>query len=162
MVIRRIGSADAAALRELRLRALADAPEAFTTTLPVAEHEPPEFWETWARDRSAGHSSATFVAVDGARWHGMVSGGLHREDSAAMLVFGLWVAPEVRRSGIATALMEMVGEWARAAGKCRLALGVYEDNVAARRLYERLGFAAVRNESASAGRSPLVHLVRDL
>lgn len=54
----------------------------------------------------------------------------------------LWVRPERRGQGLGTAILRAVAERARARGFARLAVEVNRDNVAARRLYERLGFAA--------------------
>ena len=47
MRLRRIREGDAAPLRELRLRALREAPDAFATTFEQASAWPPEHWETW-------------------------------------------------------------------------------------------------------------------
>jgi ribosomal protein S18 acetylase RimI-like enzyme len=45
-----------------------------------------------------------------------------------------------RRLGIATALIEAAVEWLRSRGAPRVVLGTAERNVAARRLFEQLGF----------------------
>jgi len=52
----------------------------------------------------------------------------------------MWVAPEARRSGVGAALTKAVMDWAAARGAQRVLLGVAENNEAAQRLYERLGF----------------------
>jgi ribosomal protein S18 acetylase RimI-like enzyme len=53
----------------------------------------------------------------------------------------LAVRPDVRRRGVARALMEACAERARAAGKTRLTLHTTERMVAAQAMYQRLGFA---------------------
>ena len=53
----------------------------------------------------------------------------------------LYVAPESRRQGLGLALMERAMEVARAEGATFIDLGTSEDDVAARALYERLGFS---------------------
>jgi ribosomal protein S18 acetylase RimI-like enzyme len=53
----------------------------------------------------------------------------------------LYVAPERRRQGLGLALMETAMEVARAEGATYMDLGTGEDDVAARALYERLGFS---------------------
>ena len=70
----------------------------------------------------------------------------------------LAVASAFRRSGVATLLARRVLEDARAAGARMTTLEVAEDNVAARRLYDRLGFRVVlsRKDYYGPGRSALV------
>jgi ribosomal protein S18 acetylase RimI-like enzyme len=53
----------------------------------------------------------------------------------------LAVRPDVRRRGVARALMEACADRARAAGKARLTLHTTERMVAAQAMYQRLGFA---------------------
>jgi ribosomal protein S18 acetylase RimI-like enzyme len=52
----------------------------------------------------------------------------------------LYVAPERRGEGLGRALMELAIEEARSAGADHMDLGTSEDDVAARGLYESLGF----------------------
>ena len=52
----------------------------------------------------------------------------------------LYVAPERRGEGLGRALMELAIEEARRAGADHMDLGTSEDDVAARGLYESLGF----------------------
>ena len=54
----------------------------------------------------------------------------------------MWVDPDHRRAGVATALVDAVVARARAAGKRRVVLHVVADNCAASELYEREGFVA--------------------
>jgi ribosomal protein S18 acetylase RimI-like enzyme len=58
----------------------------------------------------------------------------------------LYVVPELRGQGIGRALMERVLEVARAAGADHIDLGTSEDDVAARTLYERMGFTRYEGE----------------
>jgi GNAT superfamily N-acetyltransferase len=50
----------------------------------------------------------------------------------------LFTVPEVRGRGVATALVEAVGEWARAPGCGSVYWQTHETNATARRLYDRL------------------------
>ena len=52
----------------------------------------------------------------------------------------VWVAPERRRSGVATALSRAAEDEARRRGASRISLSVGIANHAARALYEKLGF----------------------
>jgi GNAT superfamily N-acetyltransferase len=53
----------------------------------------------------------------------------------------LYVVPNRRSQGLGRALMEAAIELARREGAVRMELGTSEDDVAARALYERLGFS---------------------
>jgi len=55
-------------------------------------------------------------------------------------VYDLAIDPEHRRRGFASAALAEAASWARRQGARRLALHVFGDNEAARRLYRRLGF----------------------
>lgn len=52
----------------------------------------------------------------------------------------LYVNPEHRRRGIGLALMQQAEQWSKAQGDSQISLQVFEDNLAARALYERLGY----------------------
>ena len=53
----------------------------------------------------------------------------------------LWVAPELRRQGIGTALLAMADRMRTALDATGIRLYVNVENPAARRLYEKCGFA---------------------
>jgi ribosomal protein S18 acetylase RimI-like enzyme len=55
-------------------------------------------------------------------------------------VLMLYVSPDHRRQGLATALLRQAQEWARARGDRQIGLQVFADNPAAIALYEKLGF----------------------
>lgn len=67
-------------------------------------------------------------------------------------VLTLCVAPQHRRIGAARALLETATRALRAAGVDRLHLEVAEDNVAARRLYDSVGFRMVARRKNYYGR----------
>ena len=52
-------------LRETRLRALAEAPDAFETRYEETVQRPEEWWIDWAERSAAGHGQAMFLAWDG-------------------------------------------------------------------------------------------------
>ncbi len=62
------------------------------------------------------------------------------ENAHVFGVFGLAVAPDGRRQGVATALLAAAEEQARARGARKLSLRVLGTNTGAQRLYEGLGF----------------------
>src|SRR5512132_4390685 len=100
MEIRRVRAGEGAQLREIRLRALAEAPYAFSSSLADAEKVPIEAWEERARRHSAGERDVMFVAVEGKHWYGMAGGMFQDEQPGAIEVFSMWVDPRKRRSGV--------------------------------------------------------------
>ncbi len=54
--------------------------------------------------------------------------------------FGLSILAEYRRQGIASHLIQQAEDWAWAKGSWRMELGVYSNNVAGIKLYEKLGY----------------------
>jgi len=127
-------------MRDLRLRALRDAPEAFASTFELERHLPAEYW------RARLLAADTFLCRLGSEAWGselapvglvvvQIAPGLAEE---AKLV-SLWVDPGARRLGAADTLMAAALTSATAHGR-HLKLYVVETNVAARRLYERHGF----------------------
>jgi len=132
--IERLTTSDEGRLRAIRLRALQDAPDAFGTTLEEASRQP---FEVWRRQLE---QFAVFVSTTGDRDIGIVRGGGHEDCNGAAYLLSLWVAPEMRRQGIAAALVDSVVAWARTEGFRRLVLDVAESNAAALALYMRKGF----------------------
>lgn len=62
------------------------------------------------------------------------------ELAPAWVLNDLYVAPDARGTGVATALMERAEELARAAGAASLSLETAHDNHGAQRLYEQRGW----------------------
>jgi ribosomal protein S18 acetylase RimI-like enzyme len=121
--------------RALRLRALADSPDAFGATLAEAAAQAPSVW----RDRAAGPGPVVLAVTD----QGPIAmGGLYMPDASAdAFVWGMWVEPASRGCGLAARILERLLESAEAAGRS-VVLHVTEGNDTARRLYERHGFTA--------------------
>ena len=139
LTIGRASPRDWRRLRAVRLRALADTPDAFGSTLAQAEALPTFEW----RRRLDEKTSATFLASIGGRDVGLVvgrpweSGG----DEAAGL-FAMWVAPAARGNGVGTTLVGAAIDWAQEEGYARIFLDVADANAPAIALYASLGFVA--------------------
>jgi GNAT superfamily N-acetyltransferase len=119
--------------RELRLRALRDAPDAFGSNL---ERET-EFTESdWVDRIELGPS---WIAVLDGEDVGIISGGQHR-GSEVPWVYATWVDPRARGSGVSEELLGAVVEWARDTGATKLGLDVADRAPRAKRFYERVGF----------------------
>jgi RimJ/RimL family protein N-acetyltransferase len=141
MQIRRLLNSDAAEYRALRLRALHDHPEAFTSSYeeevlkPLSSSEqrmgetlPVRFWGAFV--------DSTLVGTV----------GLDREQRLKVqhkaLVIGMYVVPEYARRGIARALLHTLLTDARASDLEMLVLTVTKGNLGAERLYLDAGFVS--------------------
>jgi len=138
--VRRVRPDEALRLRGLRLRALADAPLAFGSTLAREEAFPEAVWHERATAGAAGADRVTCVAEDGDRWIGMATGLLEESLAPDATLVGMFVEADARGRGIGRALVEAVAEWARAGGAPCLYLWVTSTNDAALVLYARCGF----------------------
>jgi ribosomal protein S18 acetylase RimI-like enzyme len=138
-VIRRVEPSDWERLRDVRLRALSTDPAAFLDTVEGSRALPDAHW----RERATpSETQATFVAERDGVFEAMVSSFVPGDPRTAYLV-GMWVAPALRGTGIAAALVEQVLGWARDAGRERVVLSVESGNDRAARLYERCGFVEI-------------------
>ena len=123
------------AWREIRLAALAGAPDSFADTLAGAVALPVRDWRGMTR------TGAIFIASAGPEPVGVVA-GVPRESPTERGLGAMWVAPAWRGRGAAPMLADAVIAWARSEGAARLGLWVPADNPRARAFYERRGFRA--------------------
>jgi len=132
MEILRIGPDEWEVFRELRLRALREAPYAFGSRYDDWAEAPETSW----RDRLANVPLNLVARMDG-ELVGMASGVVEDEDGAELI--SMWVDPAARGSAVAAALIEAVVEWARSAGRATY-LMVRSENARAIAAYARAGF----------------------
>ncbi len=136
--VRRLGALEADLLRDVRLRALCDAPMAFGSTLAREQGFAPETWERRAAESATGERQAIFIVEPAA---GMASGVIDSEDAAVAHLDAMWVAPDARGTGAGKALVDAVVAWATDRGAERLTTSVTEGNAAAAALYAAAAFA---------------------
>ncbi|MCC5581211.1 GNAT family N-acetyltransferase [Microtetraspora sp. AC03309] len=134
--MRRIGPDDWAVWRELRLAALADAPDAFGASLATEQTYDEATWR--ARLRPEGGLWA--IAFRDVTPVGIVGAHFPEEGPDAVELISMWVHPSARGDGTADILVNEVIAWAEEQRYPTIALYVVEGNDRARRLYERLGF----------------------
>jgi GNAT superfamily N-acetyltransferase len=141
--IRRLRRGDGHQLREIRLRALVDAPYAFSSSSERESDLGKEFWNERVTESELGEDGVVFVAVDNSRGLGMAGGSLVGKERTVAMLWGMWVDPRARRAGLGRALVDVVAGWARDAGADRLRLAVTdcEASAPADALYRELGFA---------------------
>jgi ribosomal protein S18 acetylase RimI-like enzyme len=122
--------------RELRLAALAEAPDAFGSRL--ADWQGDGDREDRWRARLDLPGSYNLVAIRGSQPAGMASGVPTTEDGVVELI-SMWVHPAARGQGVGDQLIQAVERWARDARATTLKLAVAQGNEAAAGLYRRNG-----------------------
>lgn len=132
--VKRLAADEGLRLRTIRLRALADALDAFGTTYDEAVAQPLDSWTAQLQE------IATFVAVVDGEDVGLVRGAHDDLQPDAAWLISMWVSPEVRGQGVGEALTDAVVEWARNSGARRVLLDVGDHNQPAIALYARKGF----------------------
>ena len=133
--LRRIGPDDWALWRQLRLEALQDTPIGVMEWHADALEKDEAHW----RERLSRDGHYLVADMDGAPV-GMSIGYL---DDGRPMLGAVFVRPAVRGKGVLDVLVAEVARWAREdRGASELGLYVHEDNVRARRAYERLGFTS--------------------
>lgn len=138
VAIERITPQTALVFRDVRLRALLDAPTAFSSTYAKESRFSDEEWMKrsvrWSSD-----GSAIFLALDGDIGCGII--GAFEEDNAQRAqVISMWVDPGFRRGGVGKGMMDAVVDWARSRAVRELRLMVTSVNQGAIAFYQRMGF----------------------
>ena len=124
------------ALREIRLAALQDAPDAFASTYASEETFDEAAWR--ARIARGGSFLAYVPEISASEPVGLVGG--YEEQPGTVGLISMWVRPRARGHGVGEALIVAVLDWAQARHARSVNLWVTETNKPARRLYERCGF----------------------
>ncbi|UOD31654.1 GNAT family N-acetyltransferase [Massilia violaceinigra] len=144
MTIARLDPAHAEAYRTITLEALALHPDAYTSSADERALRPASWWE--ARLNPDPDSNEVVLGAfddDGAL---VGSAGLSFEAREKgrhkVTLFGMYVTPRCRRSGLGAQLMNAALDYASARPHAKIIqLTVTEANACARSLYQRLGFS---------------------
>ncbi|MET8049510.1 GNAT family N-acetyltransferase [Streptosporangium sp. NPDC005286] len=150
--VRRLTTEDWKTFRDVRLAALADAPEAFSSSLGREQAYDEARW----RAGMLPERGVKAVAVVEGRVAGVAGGWVPEDRGGAVEVYGMWVDPAARGAGVGALLVEEVVAWAAEHGHRRVELWVVDGNDGAARLYRRLGFEAT-GESEPHTNDPGVH-----
>ena len=142
VLVRATTMADWQALREIRLQALLDAPDAFGST----HAREAAFGEDEWRQRASRDGS--FIAFLPEVCPAGLGGGYLAAPEVVELI-GMFVRPQARGRGVGKAVIDAVAGWATQQGASTVHLWVTETNKGARMLYERCGF------TVTAVRQPL-------
>jgi len=134
ITIRSTTSDDAQRLRDIRLAALHDEPDAFGSTYEESLHYSMDRWHRLASEWNY------FMAETGDDVVGMASGNVYAPLPTTAWLFGMFVLPEYRGTGLAQELVARVATWARSENYTTLGLHVTETMSRARSFYEKVGF----------------------
>lgn len=135
--VRRVDESEWRTVREVRLRALADSPASFGSSLKREVAFSDDLWI----DRLCALTNATFLCAADQVVSGIVT--MVRDEAVTQLgwLVGMWVAPSARSKGAADELVASVLTWAELQRMAVVRLHVTAGNARAERLYVRHGFA---------------------
>jgi ribosomal protein S18 acetylase RimI-like enzyme len=140
VAVRSFASHEWQTYRALRLRALADSPDLFGSTLERELAYPDALWSERLARGASSETELPLVAEQHATPVGLAWGRIDPEDRAIARLYQMWVAPEARGLGAGRRLLERAVAWACASGARCLLLSVACGDTPAWRLYTRAGF----------------------
>lgn len=133
VIVREISADDWTTWRDLRLRALTDAPDAFGSVLADWTDASEDAWQQRLRE-----VPFNVIVESGSEAVGQASGTAVIDNHVELI--SMWVDPSVRRSGAAALLIDAVCRWAASVGAREVRLSVRRDNERAIRSYLSNGF----------------------
>jgi ribosomal protein S18 acetylase RimI-like enzyme len=140
ITVRRLTEEDWAEYREVRLRALRESPEAFVASAEEEADYPEDRWRARMR-----RSQRLLAGRDGEAL-GVASVGTEGTSGDTVgELFGLWVTPEARGTGVARRLLEAGARAAREDGLKHLVYWVGTDNGRAVAFASSFGFRPTDN-----------------
>lgn len=149
-LIRRLVANEWELLRDLRLAALKESPDAFGSVLESELTFDEAKWRSWLE------TSAYFVAEAGGSTIGMACAVRISEPGGdfrpTMELVSMWVAPQHRRQGVGAALVARVLDYAREEGEPLVGLWVAAGNEPAEALYSTAGFVRTGEEQTMPSR----------
>ncbi|WP_180115873.1 GNAT family N-acetyltransferase [Acinetobacter sp. YH12140] len=130
-------------LKNLRLEALQDSPDAFTATYEKTKTHSEFEW----RDRAAQKIPCQFLlAFDGIRAVGMAGGII--DEQHEFNVVAMWVHENYRGKGVADLLISHLKKYAANQGYTKIVLRVELGNLRAIQFYSKQGFIKVLEQSS--------------
>ncbi len=138
--------------RELRLRALREDPEAFSSVYATARDLPDDFWQGRLAKALQGEKEWLLFGRDQGRLVGMIGAFVEEGSPDTATIVSVYVPKEERGKGISRRLMEeMLMLLSEKPGLRKARLAVNVSQLAAVRLYEKFGFQEVGREPAETG-----------
>jgi RimJ/RimL family protein N-acetyltransferase len=131
---------DAADFRRIRIAALRGDPDAFGETYDSVRGMDEFGWAERLRTLLARPGNAVYIARSGECVIGTACFGLHVEDAACGVMWGVYVAEGHRGTGLAERLIAAGQDWLQSLGIRRIEARVAAPNGRAIAFYRRLGF----------------------
>ncbi|MGQ5524283.1 GNAT family N-acetyltransferase [Chitinimonas sp. PSY-7] len=138
--IERIHSDQADVLRDLRLRGLEEAPEAFGRRYADIAARSQDYWCQHVLHYANSEDSATFLLYRNGKPVGMTGAYLEGSRRDHAYICNMWVDPAFRRGGAGGRLVDTATRWLAEQGVERINAWVVETNNTAILFYETLGF----------------------
>ena len=139
VIVRLLAASEWALWRDVSLRALADSPGAFRTTLAESIDQPDEFWRGTVVPTVEHERCNLWIAVRDSNPVGKLFARID-EELTTLYIGAMWVAPDRRGAGIGRRLIQAAEEWGKDRGVIRSELWVTEANHAAVHFYESLDY----------------------
>ena len=147
ITVRPLGVEEWEQYRSMRLTALAESPEAFVAAHDDEAAEPESFW------RARMERSVRLLAERDGEGLGIASVGGYEDDGSVAQLFGLFVRPEARGSGVAARLVTTGAKVAAGQGRSQLYYWVGTDNGRAVAFASSFGFRPTGNRRPMRVRS---------
>ena len=110
--------------KELRLRALKDAPEAFAETYEDALERDDDYWDLISSSMVEPNKQRMFIAEESEDYIGSVYAILDMDDKSSGRLGGMWVDSRYRQKGVGVKLFLALKSWAKDLGLKRVKLWV--------------------------------------
>jgi GNAT superfamily N-acetyltransferase len=158
ITVRVLDESDWSLYRDVRLRALAESPDSFSATLAEEAGRDEQFW------RARMTRSHWLLAERDSIPQGIVSLGPYEHEPSAGEVFGLYVVPEARGTGVSWRLVEAAAGLATQQGYVQLYYWVGTDNGRAIGFAQNFGFRTTdyRRPSRSSDPQPVEEIAMAL
>lgn len=140
IAIRSFASSEWEVYRELRLRALADTPDAFGSTFASESTHTDIEWQSRLNLGVSSGFDLPLVAAQAGKDIGLAWVKRDAGDGSTAHLYQMWVVPESRGQGVGSKLVAAAVHWLRQHAVHRLVLGATCGNTPAMRLYLKQGF----------------------
>ena len=142
--IRSLAAHEGLILKQLRLAALKESPDAFSPTLDAVDRQDDDYWRQSAQRTAEAPRFNIFIAEREGRFVGLVSGNADAKQTGHIGM--MWADPDVRGQGIGKKLLGHVMDYLKDLSCRSIELTVTETNQTAINLYENVGFAFTGND----------------
>lgn len=146
--VRRLTVGEGDLYRSVRLEALRESPEAFSSTYESALSRTYDSWNAQVDASAFGSDRATFIVLADQPIGLAALYRDHDRPNEGELI-QVWVSPEARGGKVATDLINAIFDWAASNGFETIRAEVTRNNPRALRFYEKHGFVRIDPDHAS-------------